>query len=440
MIYPLFVFISTYVCFVSGQSNLNSSCSTPMGTTGLCVSLKDCPQLLALVQNPSRTPDDVTLLRKSQCGYSNGLPEVCCNINKPRDDDLRCFTPDESEGSCIHIHSCPSLLNLLTSPVPEENKSYVILSRCEGVSLSVCCGPPRRENVIPSRNCAPSAAPPDPRSECCGLDSSSGNKIFGGNMTAIDQYPWLAMLEYIGTKDSKLKLLCGGVLISGRYVLTAGHCVKGPVLRVGTPTNVRLGEYDVSTQGPDCVPVEGGGEDCTEGTTIIPIEKIIAHPNYDPVSALRRNDIAILRLESNAPYTDFIRPICLPISDIATAANLPITLYAAGWGAVSDVQSFSNTKLHVDLPYRSIQECQPAYNISRRQVPLWQGQLCAGGIAGKDSCKGDSGGPLMSDNGRIYQVVGIVSFGPTPCGIENVPGVYTKVFQYLPWIRSQIKP
>ena len=49
--------------------------------------------------------------------------------------------------------------------------------------------------------------------------------------------------------------------------------------------------------------MEGGGEDCTEGTTIIPIEKIIAHPNYDPASTLRRHDIAILRLESNAPYT-----------------------------------------------------------------------------------------------------------------------------------------
>lgn len=73
-------------------------------------------------------------------------------------------------------------------------------------------------------------------------------------------------------------------------------------------------------------------------------------------------------------------------------------------------------------------------------MQLWEGQLCAGGVKGKDSCKGDSGGPLMYENDKTFEVVGVVSFGPSPCGRENIPGVYTKVFAYKDWIRSQVTP
>lgn len=67
--------------------------------------------------------------------------------------------------------------------------------------------------------------------------------------------------------------------------------------------------------------------------------------------------------------------------------------------------------------------------------------MCAGGQPGKDSCRGDSGGPLMYENPatRLYEVIGVVSFGPTPCGLPDIPGVYTKVFAYKDWIRSQIR-
>lgn len=84
------------------------------------------------------------------------------------------------------------------------------------------------------------------------------------------------------------------------------------------------------------------------------------------------------------------------------------------------------------------QVCEPAYRSGGRNLKLTSGQICAGGIPGKDSCKGDSGGPLMYENGRTWEVVGVVSFGPTPCGLPNVPGVYTKVHEYNDWIRSNI--
>lgn len=66
--------------------------------------------------------------------------------------------------------------------------------------------------------------------------------------------------------------------------------------------NVRLGEYDTSSDGPDCVEVEGGGQDCTEGHIVLPIEKVIPHKDYKPESSLRRHDIALLRLKDEAPY------------------------------------------------------------------------------------------------------------------------------------------
>lgn len=49
------------------------------------------------------------------------------------------------------------------------------------------------------------------------------------------------------------------------------------------------------------------------------------------------------------------------------------------------------------------------------------------------SPSGDSGGPLMAlDNSErlksYYYLAGIVSFGPTPCGLNGWPGVYTVRF------------
>lgn len=46
-----------------------------------------------------------------------------------------------------------------------------------------------------------------------------------------------------------------------------------------------------------------GGDDYTEGTITIPIEKIIPHPQYNHKNALKWHDIALIRMAEMANYT-----------------------------------------------------------------------------------------------------------------------------------------
>lgn len=66
-------------------------------------------------------------------------------------------------------------------------------------------------------------------------------------------------------------------------------------------------------------------------------------------------------------------------------------------------------------------------------------QICAGDGDGgeKDTCMGDSGGPIQIHHGEnqcIHHIIGITSYGSVYCGGES--GVYTRVSSYLDWIEK----
>ena len=62
-------------------------------------------------------------------------------------------------------------------------------------------------------------------------------------------------------------------------------------------------------------------------------------------------------------------------------------------------------------------------------------------FSGHDSCQGDSGSPLIirRDSASPAFLYGIVSFGTKICG-SGVPGVYTRIETYIPWILSHLQP
>ena len=56
-----------------------------------------------------------------------------------------------------------------------------------------------------------------------------------------------------------------------------------------------------------------------------------------------------------------------------------------------------------------------------------------------EKMQGDSGGPMMlrdSETNR-YSVVGVVSAG-IGCALRDLPGIYTRVNAYVPWIHKYI--
>ncbi|KAL5276111.1 CLIPC6 family protein [Megaselia abdita] len=68
---------------------------------------------------------------------------------------------------------------------------------------------------------------------------------------------------------------------------------------------------------------------------------------------------------------------------------------------------------------------------------LLESQMCTF-VPGKDTCAGDSGGPLQRLDEGVSYIVGITSIG-AKCG-GSLPALYTRVTQYIEWIENIVWP
>ena len=173
------------------------------------------------------------------------------------------------------------------------------------------------------------------------------------------------------------------------------------------------------------------------------VSKITLHDGYVPDTF--ENDIAILRINKKVEINRSVKPICLPFQNDSSGRNKEsrqlddeTTAVVIGWGTTSFGGPKSSILREVDIKIENTDRCARAYsdfdsNESRNTIlPT---MLCAGDN-GKDSCQGDSGGSLNcrhKDSNR-WELCGITSFG-FQCS-SALPGVYTKVDEYLDWIEE----
>uniref|UniRef100_A0A182QCA1 Peptidase S1 domain-containing protein n=1 Tax=Anopheles farauti TaxID=69004 RepID=A0A182QCA1_9DIPT len=370
--------------------------------------------------------------------------------DRPVWDSVRlCDIPNEAvPGECKLPVDCAAYgkINDVASLGSIERFSFIKQVQCNASDVEplVCC--PRNSDVylepyvnetMVSKNRVTSRIAFD--IDSCGIQTFEP-KIRGGQLAEIDEFPWMAMLLYQRGNSPPVQG-CGGALISHTYVITAAHCVTGRNFQQtkGNLKYVRLREYNIHTN-PDCV-YENNLKDCSEDMIDLPPKAIIPHPQYDSESSHQQHDIALVRIEQTPPFTDFLRSICLPDQDFESSATAGKKLSVSGWGKTDIFKDnlgpdvLSPIKLKLSLPYVDRERCNKSFR--PWQFSLGPGQMCAGGERAKDTCAGDSGSPLMSYDMKrgIWHITGVVSLGVRACGVEGLPGVYTNVHHYLPWIR-----
>jgi secreted trypsin-like serine protease len=247
-------------------------------------------------------------------------------------------------------------------------------------------------------------------------DSPGGRRIVGGVPTTIEKHPWQVALN-IRTSDGN-SFLCGGSVITQKWILTAAHCFAEPPCPGSIATKVAVSKN---------IRIKAGVTNFSFGPPWVEIERVVMHNEYSNDTC--ENDIALVKLKAPTSQRS------IPLAGSATLlANT--WLEVTGWGRTSEDGPFSRGLMLTEVPYVENEVCnQPAsYDGSIKPT-----MMCAGmDEGGVDSCQGDSGGPLVlrGSNGSI--LVGVVSVGDG-CARKLKYGVYTRVSEFRNWIANNLR-
>ncbi|CAG7722895.1 unnamed protein product [Allacma fusca] len=413
------IFVLSTFLVVSG-SGAGVPCLSVNNQPGKCVSFDLCPPFLRMLKAPQISPNDIRLLQRLTCEYDN--PKVCCPYNEVVESVTVQPNHNPQFQSNLKHSSLPQQKPQVQEHVPSSAPSVTLaatnwnnfdIDEDEETKVNERIKSPGPENPSyrnhPNFNYLPTF-------EDCGNVGSTDN-IVGGRDAMHGGHPWMVRIGYRNTETNEIEFYCSGTVISRRYILTAAHCSE-EIDPEYIPEIIRVGEHNTTTDR-DCS--EYG---CSEAQDYL-IEEISAHPAYSPDDKF--NDIGLIRVSTDIDFsTRYVRPICLAFKNEYNVARVFPSNFngrkglVAGWGRTKWNRAEGSTTLQeVFLPMLSNEECQSKYST---RAKITDKQMCAGGIRGKDSCGGDSGGPFIlpintGRSGLKFFQLGVVSFGPVQCGV-----------------------
>ena len=256
-------------------------------------------------------------------------------------------------------------------------------------------------------------------------------KIIGGATSSSNAWPWMVAIYHSqGIRGKKFQ--CGGSLIDKDWVLTAAHCVKGKsaanlsvVINRSDQTDKKMGEN-------------------------IKIDEIVIHAKYrgeahdNDYAIPPDNDYAMLKLTSSSS----IKPIQL-VSPYALPEWTERDAKALGWGNVIPTTKYDSDPDNEDSLYpKKLREvdltiirdslCSKSERMSNLYGKDWitDNMICTGdGLGTKDTCDGDSGGPLIvfDSSTNAWLQAGVTSFGDG-CAETGTYGVSARIPEITRWV------
>ncbi len=269
--------------------------------------------------------------------------------------------------------------------------------------------------------------------------------IVGGQSVPIAAFPFQVAL-YDPHADSVAEgFFCGGVIIDATHVATAAHCAMDEATGQVTPP----GEIAVLAGTAHL----GGAGDPPYGSGAVedPASVTSLDPAYEP--SINDYDVAVIGL-SRPLWTGPTPPLdghstIAPIAVSAALADAYATPTPSGPQILATVSGWGDTRAEapgsqgldgsypsdlraVQIPLVPASTCGAAYADPFSSQPITSRMLCAGAPeGGRDSCFGDSGGPLLVGGPpggppSDYVLAGLVSFGEG-CAQTESPGVYASI-------------
>merc|ERR1712121_111653 len=214
----------------------------------------------------------------------------------------------------------------------------------------------------------------------------------------------------------------GGSLIAPGVILTAAHCVD-KFRQAPASLKIRCGEWDTQNTSEPYPHQDRYVQD------------INIHPEFDNRNL--HNDFALLFTNEDFVLASHIDTVCLPEPDEVFDGT---TCFATGWGKdkFGSAGNYQVVLKEIDLPVVGHEQCEASLRTTRlgKRFQLDDSFICAGGVDGKDTCKGDGGSPMVCQSKfdpTSYVQAGIVAWG-IGCGEDNTPGVYASVSKGVCWI------
>merc|ERR1712165_222077 len=165
------------------------------------------------------------------------------------------------------------------------------------------------------------------------------------------------------------------------------------------------------------------------------VQNLDIHPEFNPRNLA--NDWAVLYTSQDFDLQAHIDTICLPQPEELFDFQ---TCFATGWGKdqFGAAGNYQVVLKEIDLPVVGHDQCEASLRTTRlgKRFQLDDSFICAGGVDGKDTCKGDGGSPLVCQSKfdtTSYVQAGIVAWG-IGCGEDTTPGVYASVSKGVCWI------